>query len=180
MAYRALLLASALALTVHAAPSFADDEGSEHTAVLIGAPDDAIGVTVQFDDHDGWSLSVIDPHSHVEHSHTVALGKQHAHYVAYIAPGRVSVTFVEISRGDAPAAADPLATVWSSDGKLLRTWSYEQVLTPAERGSLRRSVSHFGWTESYGLGLKGLELHVVSSKRTVVLAPDAASLHGRR
>jgi hypothetical protein len=158
-----------------AVPASADDEASEQTAELMGEAADTLGVTVAFDAKAGWSMRVRPAPGETEQTYTLAaLGKQHAHYVVYVAPGRSKITFVEVSHGmrdpkDIPRASSTLAWTYSPKGRLLYKTSYGQVFSATERGKFLQSVSHVRWTEMPHVTDQGLAIKVADSKRTVVV-----------
>jgi len=165
------------------AAALADDEGSEHTAQLVGDSADTLGVTVTFDDAAGWSMSVRAKPGDALKTFQIAMPKRHAHYVVYVTPKRSAIAFVEVSAGietgrDKVGAKDQIAWVWSpTDGKLVRSWTYGQLFTPAELGNLRRSVSHAAWHSGHAVTKAGLELKVDGAKpRTIVLDAKATTL----
>ena len=176
MSTRSIVLLAALATLLPAARASADDEGSEHTAALFGDKADTLGVILRWDDHDGWTASIRDKATGDEHVYTLGLPKEHAHYAAYVTAGRKAVVFVELSRGTAPRAADRIAWEWGADGKLLRSWTYEQVLTVAELRAPQRSAGHVTWDEGVEATSRGLELKVFGTGRKVVLARDGSTL----
>ncbi|NVB78646.1 MAG: hypothetical protein HOV81_09655 [Kofleriaceae bacterium] len=157
----------------------ADDERSEHTAVLVGDAGDTIGVVVKFDDKTGWTMAVRAKPGADEKTFELPMPKEHGHYLAYVTPGRKAIAFVETTGGRtdkhlAASAKDTIAWVWSPDGKLVRTWTYGDVLTDKEIATPRRSISHFWWTEAHDVTAKGLEIEVLATKRKVILAADAS------
>ena len=96
----ALTLAAATAATVAApGPARADDEGSEHTATLLGAAADTLGVSMQFDDRAGWSMDLrVRPGAPTRRIALPFLPADHAHYQVVVGPGRATITFVMASR----------------------------------------------------------------------------------
>ncbi len=162
---------------VTAAPAVGDTEGSEHTVALIGAEADTLGVTVAWDDATGWSMTARPkPGATAVTTRLTALGTAHVHYLAYVAPGRTSVTFIEHSAGRAPGAKDAIARVYALDGKLVRSWRFDEVVSPRDLKHTRASISHFAWsTDGFTLTRAGLALTTRATKRKVVLAPDASA-----
>lgn len=181
---RRLATLASLVLLAVLLPSaaLADDEGSEHTAQLVGDASDTLGVTVAFDAKLGWSMAVRpQPGAEVRSSQLAALPRHHAHYLVYVAPGRKAIAFVEQSAGvtterKAIAASDPVAWVFAADGKLLRSWTYGQVLTPAELAKAPRSISHQWWIASHTLGKAGLEIVVAHRGAKLLLDARATRL----
>jgi hypothetical protein len=170
-----------LAIALLARTATADDEASEHTAHLVGDPQDTLGVTVAFDAKTGWSMTVRAKPGADQRTYALALPRHHAHYLVYVAPGRRAIAFIETSAGITAARAkldpkDTLAWVWSPDGKLVRSWRYGQVLTAKQLANPQRSKSHLDWNEGFQLTAAGLELPVADGSRIAILTRDASSL----
>lgn len=170
---RTLVSLSVLAALTSSA--VADDEDSEQTAMLMGEASDTLGVTVTFDAKAGWSMRVRPAPGAEERSFALpALGKRHAHYIAYVAPGRSKITFVEVSHGmhdrnDIPGASTTLAWTYSPKGRLLYKTTYGQVFSAAQRKAFLQSVSHVLWSDVPTLTAEGLAIKVADSERRVVV-----------
>ena len=179
---RIVLLSLALVLVATAVPAAADDEASEHTAKLVGDTADTLGVAVKFDDQAGWSMTVRARPGAKERTVALApLGTGHRHVTVYVAPKRARITIVETYIGlDAKrlqlAASDPFAWTWSPDGKLLRTVTYGQAFSAAERAKFQRSISHLSWLEGMKVTKAGLELAVAGSSRTIVVDANTGAV----
>jgi hypothetical protein len=171
--FLAALLLLALAPTAHA-----DDEGSEQTAVLVGDNADTMGVIVHFNAIDGWTMEARAKPGATPVKTTLALPKDHGHYLAYVAPGRTAIAFIALSIGHAPTDKDMLGWAYAPDGKLLRSWTYG-VLASSELDPTRtrRSVSHWDWAgDTWKQTSEGLTFEVRASKRVVTLSSDATTL----
>lgn len=167
-----------LTLVLAGRPAQADDEGSEHTAGLYGAPADTAGVMMTWSDKTGWSLAVRARPGADEKTTVLPLPKIHAHYAVFVAPRRTAIAIVELSAGirdtrPSLAAADGLAWVFAPDGKLLARWTYGQVLTKGELATPARSASHLRWTSDVKASPKGLSFAIAHATRSLTL--DAAA-----
>ena len=168
-------LTAVITLAIFTGSAVADDEGSEHTARLVGADKDTLGVTVAFDEKAGWKMTVRARPGAAEKTVTLTqIPTHHAHYVVYVTPGRKQIAWVEISAGVttkrmALKASDKLAWVYSPGGKLLRSFTYGQVLGKDEIDAPDRSRSHIMWTTQHEATASGLELRVARSGKTRVL-----------
>jgi len=164
-----------LAILLAAAPAAADDETSEHTAQLLGAETDTLGVQVDWTDATGWSMTVRPSPGADAITTKLALPKSHAHYIAYVAPGRRAVAFVEVRAGRAPGAKDIVGWVYAPDGQLLRSWTFGAVARSKELASTRVSTSHFSVLQDPRLVQQGVTF-ATTSGRIVMLAADATTL----
>jgi hypothetical protein len=169
-------LAVLATVVVAGAPAAADDERSEHTAVLVGADADTLGVKLSFDKSAGWSMDVrAKPGADVVTSKLV-LPTTHGHYIAYVSPGRESIAFVALSAGAPMNAKQTFAWVYSPAGTLLREWTLGAVVPAADLEDTRVSMSHYGWAkDGFARTKAGIEFTTRTSKRTVVLAADATT-----
>lgn len=173
---RIALLFGLLALAP--APAHADDcRGT--SAHLVGDAADTLGVTVTFSPKTGWTMAVRPKPGAPVIESTLPLPTEHAHYLAYVLPGRAAIAIVESSAGvtkarPQPVAGDRIAWLFASDGKLVRTWTYGDVLTKPELANLRRSISHVSWSEGGTHAKPGLTFPV--GKRTVVFDAKARAL----
>ena len=165
------------AVAALATTAAADDEASEHTAQLMGADADTVGVSVAFAESDGWSMTVRPTPGANPITTKLALPKTHGHYLAYVAPGRRAIAFVEVSAGRAPGAKDIAGWVYAPDGKLLRSWTFAAIVDGKELADTHASVSHWSvFGDGTKLTAAGLEL-VTRKGKKVVLAADATTFH---
>lgn len=159
-----------------ASSAAADDEGTEHSMQLLGAPADTVGVVTSYDAKGGWSLTVraapADPVTFKP-----ALPNIHAHYIAYVTAGRASIVIVEVSAGRAPSAKDTLASVYLPDGRLLRSWTFGAVVDATELADSQSSTSHHSVLRDFQQTSAGT-LNWLTRKggRMVTLAADGTTL----
>ena len=175
------LLALLVLCVATLAPALADDEGSEHTAVLAGDSADTIGVTTAFDAKTGWSMTVREKPGATARTYSVGVPPGHSHFVVYVSPARTAITWMESSPGydGKPLQIDgkrTLAWVYSPQGKLVRTFTYGSVFTSKQIAAFPRSTSHIRWHEGFKATAKGLEVTVAGGKRTIVLDTAATTL----
>ena len=170
-----LRICAVIAIVMFTGSAAADDEGSEHTAQLVGASSDTLGVSAAFDEKTGWQMTVrAKPGADEKTIKLPQIPKHHAHYLVYVTPGRKQIAWVEISAGATTKrttldAKDKLAWVYSPDGKLLRSFTYGQVLTKDEIAKHDRSVSHMMWSTEHKASAFGLEVKVAGSGKTRLL-----------
>lgn len=120
----------------------ADDEASEHTAVLVGAAADTMGISVYFTEAAGWSMDLRTAPG--QPTRTVALpflDAGHAHYAVAVGPGREAFGFVMVSRARGVERDTVVAWVVAPDGTVLRSLAARQLHRGAALG-LTGSVSH--------------------------------------
>jgi hypothetical protein len=134
-------------LSLLAAPVRADDERSEHTAVLVGDPADTAGVTMHFEPERGWSMDYrARPGATARRVSLPFLSQDHAHYHVVVGPRRAPVTFVLQSREKLTSKTE---VIWVVDrrGQVTWRWTLGQLLSNSQISQLRRSTSHVYWLD---------------------------------
>ncbi|MBP9205002.1 MAG: hypothetical protein KBG28_13610 [Kofleriaceae bacterium] len=174
-------LALALGLLAAAAPAaHADDEGSEHTATLMGADDDTRGLSLAFTDSAGWIATYRSAPGATAVTLRLPLPRDHAHFVAHVAPGRRGFVIVEVSMGwSRPTtlpATRPVAWHFDRRGRLTRTWRYDQMLLPATRAAARVSAGHVDWTNAVTVRGGSLVLGTSDGRHEVVVDTSRAAI----
>ncbi len=167
---RLLTLLTLLLLT---SPVVADDETSEHTMPLFGAAADTVGVIASYDA--GWSLTVRAKPGADPVTFKTALPDSHAHYIAYVTPGRASIAIVEVSAGRAPTAKDTIAWVYLPDGRLLRSWTFGAIVDAKELADSRESTSHHSVLRDFQQTTAGINWLTRTGGRVLLLAADATT-----
>lgn len=162
-------------LAVLASPAAADDETSEHTMQLLGATADTVGVMANYDEANGWSLTVRAKPGADPVTFKPALPTIHAHYIAYVTPGRGSIAIVEVSAGRAPTAKDTIAWVYLPDGRLLRNWTFGAVVDAKELADSLSSTSHHSVLRDFQQTTAGLGWLTRKGGRAVLLAADGTT-----
>lgn len=172
----ARLLPALLAVLLPALAA-ADDEGSEHTAVLLGDPADTLGVRLTHDAKAGWAMDHrARPGAPERHVALPFLPADHAHYLVAVAPGRGTLTFVTTSR-ERLAHDTPVIWIATADGKVVKSWRLGDVLTKPELGKLRRSISHTWWLgERAQPSVTGATLALPLAHRTIRIDAAARTL----
>jgi hypothetical protein len=134
-------------------PAHADDEGSEHTASLVGAGDDTHGVVMHFDERTGWSLEHRARAGAATRRYLLPfLPADHAHYDVVVGPGRAPITFVLTSREEVTVDT-PAIWVWSPTrfsglGRVTSRWTLGDLFTADALARVPRSISHVWWQPS--------------------------------
>lgn len=143
---------------------------------LVGAAADTVGVVTSYDATDGWSLTVRAKPGADPVTFKPAVPNIHAHYIAYVTPGRGSIVIVEVSAGRAPSAKDTLASVYLPDGRLLRNWTFGAVVDSNELADSQSSTSHHGVLRDFQQTTAG-NLNWLTRKggRMVTLAADGTT-----
>ena len=158
--------------------ALADDEGSSHTAALVGASADTLGVIMRFDEKAGWSMDYrARPGATVQRIALPFLPADHAHYEVVVAPGRATITFVMVSREQVDVAT-PAIWIWRAGGAagtVARRWTMGDLFTADELGKLDRSVSHVWWQKA-PLELDRGRVLVDASGRAVAIDPARGTL----
>jgi hypothetical protein len=176
----AALAAALLAGGAAANPAAADDEGSEHTASLVGAAADTLGVVVHFDERGGWSMDYrARPGAPGRRIALPFLPADHAHYAIVVGPGRAPLTFVMTSR-EQVAIDTPAIWVWApadAGGKVTRTWTLGDLFTAEQLGKVSRSISHVWWQQA-PLRLDGPRVIVDAGGRAFTIDPVRGTLTG--
>ena len=174
---RTVLLAVALA----AAPAVAaaDDEGSEHTASLVGAAADTLGVTMHFAEKGGWSMDYrARPGAPLRRVPLPFLPADHAHYTVVVGPGRAPITFIMVSRAQVTVDT-PAIWVWTpgklAGGTVTRTWKLGDLFTDAQLAKVDRSISHVWWQPTPAR-LDGARVVVDAGGRAFTVDPARGTL----
>ena len=161
------------------APARADDEGSEHTASLVGAAGDTLGVVMRFEDKAGWSMD-FRPKPGAD-SRRVALPflpADHAHYEVVVGAGRTTLAFVMTSRERVELAT---AAIWTFEpnagtaGTVTHRWTMGDLFTAAQLGKVKRSISHYWW-QTTPLRLDGGRVIIDASGRAFAVDPVRGTL----
>lgn len=155
-----------------ATPAHADFEMSEHTVQLVGATADTLGVTIEHDE--AWSMTVRPTPGADPITSKLTLPNEHAHYIAYVTPGRTSIALVALSTGRAPTAKDTIGWVYLPDGTLLRSWTYGAVVDAKDLAHSSISIAHHGVLRDFSVG-SGVTFVTGRTGRSVVLAADATT-----
>ena len=157
----------------------ADDEGSEHTAALVGAADDTLGVIMRFEDKAGWSMDFRPkPGATSRRVALPFLPADHAHYHVVVGAGRTTLTFVMTSREQVEL---PTVAIWTFDpdagaaGKVTHQWTIGDLFTAEQLGRVGRSISHVWW-QTTPLRLDGGRVIVDASGRGFAIDPVRGTL----
>lgn len=173
----ALALVTLAAAAAAPAPASADDEGSEHTAALIGASADTLGVTLHLTDRRGWSMDYrAKPGAPQQQVALPFLPADHAHYAAVVGPGRATITFVLSSR-EQVTVDTPAIWVWTParGGTVSRSWTLGALFTADQLKGVDRSISHVWWQKA-APRLDGARVIVDASGRAFAIDPARGTL----
>jgi hypothetical protein len=153
----------------------ADDETSEHTAQLVGAPADTLGVTMKFDAKAGWSMDYrAKPGATEQHVALPFLPADHAHYWVVVGPGRAPITIVMSSR-ETVDRATPAIWVIAANGTVAKRWTMGDLFSDQQLAGLRRSVSHVRWLGDAPT-LTGSSVGIIADGRAVTIDPVKRTL----